>query len=88
MVCVTELESATYGYSFLLELLYAIFFGVIALVINAVGKFSVLRKCYLYYNILKMFLIISKLDKQSRIKKILKWFFLTTYKIYLKKTHN
>lgn len=47
MVCLTELESATYGYSFLLELLYAIFFGVIALVINGVGKFSVLRKCYL-----------------------------------------
>lgn len=46
MVCVTELESATYGYSFLLELLYAVFFGVIALLINAVGKFSVLRKYY------------------------------------------
>lgn len=44
MNCFSELESATYGYSFALEVSYAILFGVIALVINCAGKFSILSK--------------------------------------------
>lgn len=68
MVCVTELESATYGYSFLLELLYAIFFGVIALLINAVGKFSVLRKCSIAMRI-RLFANLLKIAVQHFILK-------------------
>lgn len=41
--CVFELEVATYGYSFLLETSYALGFGLLALVINKFGKFSIIR---------------------------------------------
>lgn len=43
-VCTTELEIATYEHSIILELLYALGFALIGLIINRIGKFPILCK--------------------------------------------
>lgn len=55
--CITKLELETLGADIMMEILYAVGFGFIALFGDRIGKFPILCKCFPFNSIENLFLV-------------------------------